>query len=188
MGQDIAIGDPLAEVETEKAVVEYAAEVEGKSSSCSSAEGRASRVGEPIAVVGAPGETALAERGAGSAGAGGRTAATAEQAARAEPETAPEQAPSPVADARPSCRGDAAPQRAGGCSPPRWCESSRRSAGIDLARVTGTGPGGRIVRRDLERLPLAAAPPAPAPQPHRAPSQPAPRRQPPTARVSPTSR
>ncbi|HZM74708.1 MAG TPA: biotin/lipoyl-containing protein, partial [Candidatus Limnocylindrales bacterium] len=57
VGQQIAVGDPLAEIETEKALVEYAAEVEGILARLIAEPGSAIAVGEPIAVVLAPGET-----------------------------------------------------------------------------------------------------------------------------------
>ena len=53
-GQTVAVGAPLAEVETEKAVVEYAAEVEGTVLDLLVEEGQSVAVGEPIAVIGAP--------------------------------------------------------------------------------------------------------------------------------------
>ena len=56
-GQEIAVGDPLAEIETEKAVVEYVSEVEGIVGRLIAEAGSTIAVGEPIAVVLAPGET-----------------------------------------------------------------------------------------------------------------------------------
>ena len=66
-GQEVAVGAPLAEVETEKAVVEYAAEIGGTVLELLVAEGASVAVGEPIAVIGAPGETADADAGRHSA-------------------------------------------------------------------------------------------------------------------------
>ena len=56
LGQAISVGVPLAEVETEKAIVEYAAETEGTVLRLLVAEGEAVAVGTPIAIVGAEGE------------------------------------------------------------------------------------------------------------------------------------
>ncbi|HYJ56626.1 MAG TPA: biotin/lipoyl-containing protein, partial [Mycobacterium sp.] len=56
VGQEISIGDPIAEIETEKAVVEYAAEVDGVLSRLLADAGATVAVGDPIALVLAPGE------------------------------------------------------------------------------------------------------------------------------------
>jgi pyruvate dehydrogenase E2 component (dihydrolipoamide acetyltransferase) len=55
VGQEISAGDPLAEIETDKAVVEYAAEVGGTLGRLIAEPGSKLAVGEPIAVVLAPG-------------------------------------------------------------------------------------------------------------------------------------
>ena len=167
VGQEIAVGDPLAEIETEKAVVEYAAEVDGILARLIAEPGATIAVGEPIAVVLAPGETdADIEPGRAAAAARSATPEAASPPSRASLNPSP----------RPT---------AGGSSPPRWCESWLRERGIDLVALTGTGPGGRIVRRDLDRLPVAgAATPRPnrSARPRRSPSHQT------RAPVSPTSR
>ncbi|MDF2827098.1 MAG: hypothetical protein K0R01_381, partial [Mycobacterium sp.] len=56
-GQPIAIGDPIAEIETDKALVEYAAEVAGVLARFIAEPGTKIAVGDPIAVVLAPGES-----------------------------------------------------------------------------------------------------------------------------------
>ncbi|MGU3500792.1 dihydrolipoamide acetyltransferase family protein [Mycobacterium sp. C31M] len=138
VGQEIAIGDPIAEIETEKAVVEYAAEVEGILAQLIAEPGTTIAVGEPIAVVTAPGESAD----------------TVEVPA---PEPEP-QAAAPVVAAPPQSNGSrlfATP----------LVRKIAKEKGIDLATVKGTGPGGRIVRRDLDRLPAPVAAPAPVTAP-----------------------
>ncbi|GAA2754525.1 dihydrolipoamide acetyltransferase family protein [Amnibacterium kyonggiense] len=192
-GQTVAVGAPLAEVETEKAVVEYQAEIEGTVLELLVAEGASVAVGEPIAVIGAPGESADAaspapggaEEAAPAAGTASSStppvaaeqAATPEQASAPEPETAPEAAPSPVAGAPTELRSDGGAEAAQPTGGRRFTSPIvRRLAkehGVDLDALQGTGPDGRIVRRDLERFlaepreaPRAAAPaPAPAPAP-----------------------
>lgn len=141
VGQVIAVGDPIAEIETEKAVVEYAAEVEGVIARLVAAEGATIAVGEPIAVVAAPGETAD----------------SLDVEAR-DPESA-----APVIE-RIAETLESSPQPHG----PRLFATPlvrkiAKEKGIDLAKVTGTGPSGRIVRRDLDRL--AAAEPVAVPAP-----------------------
>ncbi|PZQ90690.1 MAG: pyruvate dehydrogenase complex dihydrolipoamide acetyltransferase [Leifsonia xyli] len=147
VGQEIAVGVPLAEVETEKATVEYAAEVEGTVLELLVAEGVSVSVGEPIAVVGAPGEAVPAPEAMPDA-----------VAVPAEAESASAEAVAP---------SDPAP-RAGSAARLFASPLVRRLArerGVELATLTGTGPGGRIVRADLARVPVAegAAPAAPAP-------------------------
>ena len=63
-GQSVAVGTPLAEVETDKAVVEYAAEIAGTLLDLLVGEGETVAVGAPIAVIGDPGETAADETAA----------------------------------------------------------------------------------------------------------------------------
>jgi len=154
-GQQITLGVPLAEVETEKATVEYAAENEGTLLKLLVAEGVSVRVGEPIAIVGAQGEE-LPE---------GAPAAPA-PAAAPEPETAPEP-PAPAFES-----GDAAASAEASSQNSRTDATDRRfvsplvrrlakERGIELATLTGTGPGGRVVRADLDRAPAAAPVEAP---------------------------
>jgi pyruvate dehydrogenase E2 component (dihydrolipoamide acetyltransferase) len=133
-GQEITVGDPLAEIETEKAVVEYVAEVNGILGRLIAVPGMTIAVGEPIAVVLAPGETDADIDSAVHSGVA--VSATAANGRRLF--------------ATPLVRKVA------------------RERGIELESVKGTGPGGRIVRRDLERLPVAE--PVGAPQPVRTPA------------------
>jgi len=169
-GQAIAVGDLIAEIETEKAVVEFASEVEGTVGRLLVRAGQNVDVGTPILVVTAAGETdadidqALAEIGSGSADAPDEAAPT-EGAVADEPSNASEATPAPAAAA-------AEPEAAAADHGDRLFASplARRLAkerGIDLSTVVGTGPDGRITRRDLEAAPAApaaaTAPAAPAP-------------------------
>lgn len=154
VGQEISIGDPIAEIETDKAVVEYAAEVDGVLSRLLADAGTTVAIGEPIALVLAPGETAT----------GGESDLLADEARRDPESGAPvSEAAEPVLEAPTSTNG-----RRLFATP--LVRKLAREKGIDLDAVTGTGPGGRIVRRDLDRLPaqepepaaqLAAVPEAP---------------------------
>lgn len=165
-GQQVAVGDVIAEIETEKAVVEYAAEVAGTVGRLLVPEGDTIDVGAPIAVILDAGEgddaiaAALAAAGAAEPGATPEPAAPEPAAAAAsEPETA--SAPGPAAPQQP-------PAEAMVASPPPGVPTPRlvaspivrrlaRERGIDLTGVTGSGPGGRIVRRDLDGLAAPAA-------------------------------
>ncbi|MFV0407915.1 MAG: dihydrolipoamide acetyltransferase family protein [Propioniciclava sp.] len=145
LGDEVAVDQPLVEIETDKAVVEYLAEESGTLAGILVEAGQSARVGAPIAVLAASGESAeqaLAEAGiAGepSAGGGAPPAASEPTAVVSPPST-------PVAAAT------------DGPSPaPRLFASPlvrrlARERGIDLAMVTGSGPKGRIVRRDLAAL------------------------------------
>lgn len=141
VGQEIAIGDPIAEIETEKAVVEYAAEVDGILARLLAEPGSTISVGEPIALVLAPGETdADVDPSLLS------DAVQPHAAAHTDLESA---APVPeVADVAVESN-----DRRLFATP--LVRKLAREKGIDLDTVTGTGPSGRIVRRDLDRLPPA---------------------------------
>jgi pyruvate dehydrogenase E2 component (dihydrolipoamide acetyltransferase) len=172
VGQDVTVGEPLAEVETEKANVEYAAETGGTLLKLLVAEGESVKVGEPIAIVGEPGESVddVAPATPTPASAAESTAPSAAP----EPETAPATEPSPVADA-PTELPASAPAPAAATSGERQFVSPlvRRLAkerGLDLAGVAGSGPGGRVVRADLERMPAQQPPAATTPAPSSSPA------------------
>ncbi len=166
-GAEIAVGDVLAEIETEKATVEYQAEEAGIVAKMLIKPGDLAEVGTPIAIFTAAGEgeaeiaQALADAGAASAD----TAAPAsvEESAAASAPPAPSE---PVA--APAVDTQAPPAPAGGrlfVSP--LVRKMAREHGVDLTRITGTGPDGRIVRADFEAYvasgaPVAASSAAPA--------------------------
>jgi len=183
VGGTVTVGEPLAEVETEKANVEYAAETGGTLLKLLVEEGVSVKVGDPIAVVGEPGETvaddpapeaSTAPAAATSAAPTPASAAPSTDAPSAapEPETAPDDEPSPIADAPtelpPSDPSTASPTPASAsASGERQFVSPlvRRLAkerGVDISGLTGTGPGGRVVRADLDRMPAQAPVAAPA--------------------------
>lgn len=139
-GQDVAVGDVLAEIETEKANVDYQAEEQGTLARVLIQPGQSVEVGTPIAVFSAAGETADDVDAALAAAGGDVTPA----------ESAPEavSAPAPVAVA-PEAHVVAAPT-SGRIHVSPLVRKRAREAGIDLSLVTGTGPGGRIVKKDLE--------------------------------------
>ena len=153
-GDEVAVGQPLAEIETEKALVEYAAEEAGVVGRLVLAVGDTGEIGDPIAVLVANGET------------------DADIDAALGTETpAPAQAPAPVPAAT---AAQANGHEAGAASSGRIFASPlvRKVAGergIDLAAIAGTGPNGRIVRRDLEQF-LAAQPERVEPEPVQAPA------------------
>jgi pyruvate dehydrogenase E2 component (dihydrolipoamide acetyltransferase) len=145
-GETIAVGDPLAEIETDKAVVEYAAEIEGTIGRLLVEPGARVVVGDPIVVVLDEGEDLSSVR--------------VDQTLEPAPLVTDEAAPVPAIGA----------QAEPAVGPPRDAEArspigehpegrrfvtpiARRIAaqrGIDLALLKGTGPNGRIVRQDVE--------------------------------------
>lgn len=161
VGDDVRAGDVLVEIETDKAVMEHEAYEDGVLAEIVVGEGAAAPIGAPIARLRVAGEVAAAPT--------------------AEPEPAP--AAEPTAEA-PSSRdqpGEAAPNPTetprstngvGAVSPDGasavqggripsspLARRDAREHGIDLNTVTGTGPGGRIIRADVEaaRRSLATA-------------------------------
>ncbi|CAJ1579862.1 dihydrolipoamide acetyltransferase family protein [[Mycobacterium] wendilense] len=160
VGDEIAIGDPIAEIETDKAVVEYAAEVAGILSQLLVEPGTSTAVGNPIAVVTSPGEDdADIDPGLGAAATPLEPASSTATAKGEEEATGEEAKPEPVE----------APGRRMFATP--LVRKIAREKGIDLTEVTGTGPGGRIVRRDVDRLPERR--PAVVPPPALRPDEPA---------------
>jgi pyruvate dehydrogenase E2 component (dihydrolipoamide acetyltransferase) len=153
-GDPVETGQALAEVETDKATVEMEAYTNGTIRKLISTEGQFVKVGDLIAIIGAPGEDVSALLPA--AGAAGAAAA---------PEAALGPKPAPAAVLR-------APQAAASAQPAGVPVATGRSvkasplalrmaaeAGLDLASLQGTGPQGRIIKRDIEAA-LAQAPAA----------------------------
>jgi pyruvate dehydrogenase E2 component (dihydrolipoamide acetyltransferase) len=138
-GDSVSVGDPLAEIETEKAVVEYGAEEAGVVGRIVLAAGDSGEIGVPIVVLVKDGETdADIDAALGGAAAPGEAPAAAPAPAASVPPPDGEQ----PAQAAPPARIFASP----------IVRKIAREQGIDLTTLTGTGPNGRIVRRDLERL------------------------------------
>ena len=154
-GDRVAVGDPVAEIETEKALVEYQAEESGIVGRLVLAAGEAGQVGAAIAVLIGEGETdADIDAVLG--------AAPTASAAALPAGPAGEQPAGPPAGPN---AGPADGARSRVFASPLVRKIAVRE-GIDLGDVTGTGPNGRITRRDIERLearPERATTPAPAP-------------------------
>ncbi len=158
VGDTVKSGDLMAEIETDKATMEFEAVDEGVITEIRVAEGTDGvKVGEVIAMI--QGE----DEGASSA-----PKATAPAATPApEPELAVA-APAPAPVAAPAKSGDRVK-----ASP--LAKRIAADKGIDLAGITGTGPNGRIVKADLEGATAGAAPATTAAHPApTAPSAPSP--------------
>ena len=177
-GDTVSSGDILAEIETDKATMEFEAVDEGVIAKILVAEGTDGvKVGTPIALIGGEGEQPSPGTGEGQSAAGSK-----EDGPTAPPTPAPVETPAaPATPAAPSpSAADAArpsPARGEGQERIKASPLARKLAqaqGIDLASLKGSGPGGRIVRADLgsaaggaSAQPPAAstAPAAPAPAP-----------------------
>jgi pyruvate dehydrogenase E2 component (dihydrolipoyllysine-residue acetyltransferase) len=179
-GDQIAKGEPLYELDTDKVTQEVEAEADGVLLKIVVPEGEAD-VGTTVAVIGAEGEEVTVEAPSGGDGTGGNGSAS-EPAAPVEGEEGP-------AEAEPSGSGaqgvgaatpetEAETERSpASAAPPRAADErvkasplARRIAreqGVDLTSVTGTGPEGRVVAEDVEKAAVAApaAPAAPAAAP-----------------------
>jgi len=163
-GDRVAIGEIIAEVETDKANMELEAYDEGTLAEVRVPEGESAPVGAVIAVLAAPGEGVAKGPAAGA----GKAAAAAEKGAPSA--RAPTSAPGAAAAAKAvESRGAAASVKA---SP--LARRIAQERGLDLAQVTGTGPGGRIVQKDVEAALAARGGPLPAPAKPAAPAEPRP--------------
>ena len=170
-GDEVAVGDVLAEIETDKASVEYQAEDAGTVARLVQAAGKMVQVGEPIAVFAAAGDTdtdvekALADAG----GAPAAEEPAIVEVAQATPAAAAEAVAEPVAPVEVVAPVTVVRDSSGRIFASPLVRKRAREAGIDLAHIQGTGPGGRIVRKDFDAFmasgprPVATSATAPAP-------------------------
>jgi pyruvate dehydrogenase E2 component (dihydrolipoamide acetyltransferase) len=158
-GDTIKVGDPFAELETEKAVVEYNSEVEGTIGRLVIAEGGSGEIGAPIAVLIAAGETdADIDAALGDEGPAAPAAPAAAPVAEAAPAaTAPATTSAPAPVTAPAASSPAGDQTGGRSFASPIARKMAREKNLNLSAVVGSGPGGRIVRRDLESLPAGGA-------------------------------
>jgi pyruvate dehydrogenase E2 component (dihydrolipoamide acetyltransferase) len=173
-GDTVSSGDILAEIETDKATMEFEAVDEGVVSKILVAEGTDGvKVGTPIALIGGEGEEASAALAAPAAEAKPVAAPAPAPKAEAPAPAAPAPAPveTPAAPAQPAATA-AAPGERIKASP--LARKLAQAQGIDLSTLTGSGPGGRIVRADLGSqaggFAAQPAPQAPASVPAAAPA------------------
>ena len=155
VGDTVKTGDTIGEVETDKAIMELVARGDGVLRAQLITEGTTATIGAVIGVIAAPDEDISALTGGGSA-----PAAAAAPAPAAAPAAAPSAA-APVAAAAAVPAPVAEPS-----GPVRSSPLARRMAaekGVNLASVHGSGPGGRVIRRDIEAAVPAAAAMAAAP-------------------------
>ena len=165
-GDSVAAGDLLAEIETDKATMEFEAVDEGTIAKILVAEGTDEvKVGTVIALIASEGEDAGAAAAVPKA-AKEPVAKDAGETGAGQPATA---APTPAAQprAQPQPRADSGDRVKASPLARRLAEQK----GIDLSGLSGSGPGGRIVKADIDQSEgKAAAKPAPAVAPTAAPA------------------
>jgi pyruvate dehydrogenase E2 component (dihydrolipoamide acetyltransferase) len=151
-GDKVASGDVIAEIETDKATMEVEAVEEGTVGRIVVAEGTADvPVNDLIAVLLEDGEDESAIDGATSRAAGSKPPKAAEEAPSAPKPAAPAEAPAAARTPAPASSGARV-----FASP--LARRLAAQAGIEIGAVRGSGPHGRIVRRDVEAATAAGVP------------------------------
>jgi pyruvate dehydrogenase E2 component (dihydrolipoamide acetyltransferase) len=170
-GDKVSMGEPLAEIDTDKATMEMQALGNGVLRKILIQEGESAPLGQLIAIIGEPDEDISSI----AAEAPIKAPAEAAAAPTEKKEEAEEPTPTKPADAETNAGGNGSkaavsvPQPATGrliVSP--LAARMAAESGIDLRSVNGSGPGGRIIKRDVEGLigeQGASAQPAVAPKP-----------------------
>lgn len=159
-GDKVSMGEPLAEIDTDKATMEMQALANGVLRKIIIKEGESAPLGQMIAVIGEPDEdiSALLEGSAAPPKAAAEPEPKEEPAAAApSPPEKPEHQPKPAA--KPA---ETSSPAGNGSTPAPVASTSDRlivsplaarmaaEAGVDLRTLNGSGPGGRIVKRDIE--------------------------------------
>jgi pyruvate dehydrogenase E2 component (dihydrolipoamide acetyltransferase) len=171
-GDKVKSGDVIAEIETDKATMEVEAVDEGTIAKILVPEGTQDvPVNDVIAVLAGDGEDVKAA-GAGAASAPPKAAAPAQAPAAAKPAAAPAAAPAAKAEAPvsavPAPQPAAPAPQANGHARTFSSPLARRlakEAGVELARINGSGPHGRVIARDVEEAKSGKGLKAPAAAP-----------------------
>ena len=149
-GEEVEEGDPIAEIETDKVSMEIEAEDSGTLAQLIAEEGQEVPVGEAIAFIQGEGEEVPEQSGSGGAQAE-EEAEGSDEGGEAQAQTATEtEEQQPEAGEEPS--GDGAQATGGTNGQVRASPIVRRLArenNLDLSRIDGSGPQGRIVERDV---------------------------------------
>ena len=164
-GDKVSMGEPLAEIDTDKATMEMQALGSGVLRKILIGEGESAPLGQLIAIIGEPDEdiSALTNQAATTQTAKSSTTPSEEAKESDAPDAAPVNAPA-ASDNVVSKRAGAAAGNGRQESKPAEVAPSGRlivsplaarmaaESGIDLRSVSGSGPGGRIIKRDVEEL------------------------------------
>jgi len=176
VGDPVALGDELVEIETDKANMVFEADAAGTLIEIVAAEGDTLPIGEVIARVGEPGEAG----GDGGGGPPGSPRSAADRPPDAPPFPAAPPDP-PAAEREAGERTPSAAEPVAGVRRVKASPLARRIArerGLDLSALSGSGPGGRIIKLDVEAAgagadgppaavaptPRSEAPPPPGPE------------------------
>jgi pyruvate dehydrogenase E2 component (dihydrolipoamide acetyltransferase) len=161
-GDKVSPGDLVAEVETDKANMDFNIEDDGVLLKLLAKEGETVKLGAPVLIIGKAGEDVsalIAQAGAAPAPAAKKPEPAPKQDAKAVPAPAPVPALAPKADAKPAAAP--APKADAKSSPTPTptpgakllasplAKSLAIELGVDIRNVTGSGPGGRIIERDV---------------------------------------
>lgn len=145
-GDKVKRGQIIADIETDKATMEYESFDAGTVLKIVASEGDTHPIGTPIAVLGKPGEdvdAALAQAGGGASPAPAAPAAAPAPAATPAPTAAPVPQAAPAAAPAPTAED-------GRVAASPLARRMAHEAGIALSSITGTGPHGRVVKSDVE--------------------------------------
>src|SRR5262249_21750521 len=143
-GDEVKKGEPLMEVETDKATVEVEAPASGVLQNVTAKEGDESPVGKTSALIAAPGEKQSA------------AAPTAMSKAETKPQLKTEKkSPAPARETRAE-----APAPTGRVAASPAARRIAKENNVDLAAVKGSGPGGSVVAEDMLRAGAAVKEPA----------------------------
>ncbi|MGD2050281.1 MAG: dihydrolipoamide acetyltransferase family protein [Chloroflexota bacterium] len=153
VGDQVEKGEVIAEIESDKATLELEAQASGTLLKLLASDGDVVPIGGNLAIVGAEGED-ISDMAEEAAEAEEAEAEPAEEVAEAEAK-----APEPEKETRAPAVSDEFP---GGAKASPVARRVAEERGIDLTKINGTGPGGRIVRADVESY--EEAPPVAAPE------------------------
>jgi pyruvate dehydrogenase E2 component (dihydrolipoamide acetyltransferase) len=165
-GENVNKGDVLAEIETDKATVEVESSASGVVRKLLVEAGAVVPIGDPIAIVGSadekideapakvvepPAEKKTEEKGPELKTEPEPGADRARQKAEAKPQAEPTAQAEPAPARAPAPSGQvAAPAEEGPVKASPLAKKIARDNNLDLSRLQGTGPGGRVVRKDVE--------------------------------------
>lgn len=152
-GDEVKRGDIIAEIETDKANMELEAYATGILARIIVSEGQSVGLGEPIAMIAANAEEArtLKQDSGGSA-----AAATEDPSTDAEPQSSPVMSTQQRSSTNGTAPNGAEPGGRVKASP--LARRLAQESGIDLKQLTGTGPGGRITKEDVQAFVKQAGP------------------------------